>query len=35
LAFLGGTLAVESDCGLGTTIYVRIPLAGVAAPSWA
>jgi PAS domain S-box-containing protein len=35
LAFLGGTLAVESGCGLGTTIYVRIPLAGVAAPSWA
>jgi signal transduction histidine kinase len=26
LTFVGGNLSIESGCGLGTTIYVRIPL---------
>jgi PAS domain S-box-containing protein len=30
LSFVGGSLSVESGCGLGTTVYVRIPLAAVA-----
>jgi len=30
LSFVGGSLTVESGCGLGTTIYVRIPLVEAA-----